>query len=100
MALIAPVSAMTRRPSDRARYLSCAVNVETLAGAGGFVPRLELFNAGLIIPSGTLVRYRLSHGRPDRTGTLILTDDLAAGGRTSIVVYSALGFRQCVAAVK
>jgi hypothetical protein len=58
MALVAPLSAMTRRPTAYGRYLSCAVEVQTLPGAGGFVPRMELFNSGPLIPSGTAIRYR------------------------------------------
>jgi hypothetical protein len=99
MALVAPLSAMTRRPTAYGRYLSCAVDVQTLPGVGGFVPRLELFNSGPLIPSGTAIRYRLSDGRPDRRGELLLTEDLPSNSVKRLVVYSALGFRRCVAAV-
>jgi hypothetical protein len=99
VSLIAPAAAMTRRPSAHGRYLSCTVEIQTLAGAGGFIPRLELFNSGPAIPSGTIVRYRLSEGRPDRGGKLTLVNDLPANSVTRVVVYSALGFRRCVAAV-
>jgi hypothetical protein len=100
IALSAPLSAMTRRPAVDERYLSCAIHVETLPGAGGFVPRLEHLTSGPAILSGTLIRYRLSHGRPDRTGELLLDQDLPSGGVTRIVVYSALGFKRCVAGAK
>ncbi len=99
VSLIVPATAMGSRPSV-ARPLRCVVDVETLPSAGGQVPRLRISNDGPLISSGALVMYRLSKGRPDRTGEIRLTDDIEANSTSSFVVYPALGYRICTAAVR
>ena len=100
LALTNPAAAMASRLSVKGRVLPCSIEVQTLPGAGGFVARLRLFNPGPPLPSGTLIRYRLTQGRPDRLSELRLVDDLPAEASTSIVVYPALGFRLCAAIAK
>lgn len=97
LALTNSAAAMATRPTVKGRELSCTIEVQTLPGAGGYVPRLRLFNPGPPLPSGTHIRYRLTQGRPDRVNELRLVDDLAANASTGIVVYPALGFRLCTA---
>ena len=97
LVLTNPVAAMAARLSVKGRELPCSIEVQTLPGAGGYVPRLKLFNPGPLLSSGTLIRYRLTQGRPSRLNELRLGDDLPADSSTSIVVYPALGFRLCAA---
>ena len=97
LGLTSAASSMTSRPSVKARELPCSIEVQTLPGSGGFVPRVSLFNPGPPLPSGTLIRYRLTQGRPDRFSEIPLVEDLGANASISIVVYPALGYRLCTA---